>query len=126
MDGGVSGRILTRRILMKLVRYGALGRERPGMLDAQGRIRDLIEDRPTLPARRSPKARQCASSSPTSCRWCAAPRASALRRQGRQLHRHRAQLCRPCRRGRHAAPQGAAWSSTRRRAPISPGRTTTP
>ena len=26
---------------MKLVRYGAIGRERPGMIDAAGRIRDL-------------------------------------------------------------------------------------
>ena len=26
---------------MKLVRFGAPGREKPGMLDAQGRVRDL-------------------------------------------------------------------------------------
>src|ERR1700730_13841560 len=44
-----SGRLLiTRRILMKLVRYGALGREKPGMLDAQGRIRDLSKIVPDI------------------------------------------------------------------------------
>ena len=33
---------------MKLVRYGALGREKPGMLDAQGRIRDLSKIVPDI------------------------------------------------------------------------------
>jgi 2-keto-4-pentenoate hydratase/2-oxohepta-3-ene-1,7-dioic acid hydratase in catechol pathway len=33
---------------MKLVRYGALGREKPGMLDAQGRIRDLAKIVPDI------------------------------------------------------------------------------
>jgi 2-keto-4-pentenoate hydratase/2-oxohepta-3-ene-1,7-dioic acid hydratase in catechol pathway len=30
-----------RRIAMKLVRYGPAGREKPGMIDAEGRLRDL-------------------------------------------------------------------------------------
>src|ERR1051325_11512221 len=33
---------------MKLVRYGAPGREKPGMLDAQGRIRDLSKFVPDI------------------------------------------------------------------------------
>jgi 2-keto-4-pentenoate hydratase/2-oxohepta-3-ene-1,7-dioic acid hydratase in catechol pathway len=33
---------------MKLVRYGAPGREKPGMLDAQGRIRDLSKTVPDI------------------------------------------------------------------------------
>jgi hypothetical protein len=28
---------------MKLLRYGPVGREKPGMLDAQGNIRDLSD-----------------------------------------------------------------------------------
>jgi 2-keto-4-pentenoate hydratase/2-oxohepta-3-ene-1,7-dioic acid hydratase in catechol pathway len=35
---------------MKLVRYGAPGREKPGMLDAQGRIRDLSKIVPDIAA----------------------------------------------------------------------------
>ena len=65
---------------MKLVRYGAPGREKPGMIDAQGRIRDLSKIVPDIAGETlSPKASpSCASSSPTSCRWCAARRGSAL------------------------------------------------
>ena len=33
---------------MKLVRYGAAGREKPGMIDGDGRIRDLSEVIPDL------------------------------------------------------------------------------
>ena len=33
---------------MKLVRYGAPGREKPGMLDAEGRIRDLSKTVPDI------------------------------------------------------------------------------
>jgi hypothetical protein len=33
---------------MKLVRFGAPGREKPGMLDAQGRIRDLSKIIPDI------------------------------------------------------------------------------
>ena len=33
---------------MKLVRFGAPGREKPGMLDAQGRIRDLSKVIPDI------------------------------------------------------------------------------
>ena len=33
---------------MKLVRYGAPGREKPGMIDAEGRIRDLSKIVPDI------------------------------------------------------------------------------
>ena len=33
---------------MKLVRFGAPGREKPGMLDAQGRVRDLSKVVPDI------------------------------------------------------------------------------
>jgi 2,4-didehydro-3-deoxy-L-rhamnonate hydrolase len=33
---------------MKLVRYGAPGREKPGIIDAEGRIRDLSKVVPDL------------------------------------------------------------------------------
>src|SRR5262245_45917480 len=37
-----------RRTAMKLVRYGPAGREKPGILDAEGRIRDLAGIVPDL------------------------------------------------------------------------------
>ena len=40
---------------MKLVRYGAPGREKPGMIDQEGRIRDLRKSSPISRARRSPR-----------------------------------------------------------------------
>ena len=66
---------------MKLVRYGAPGREKPGMLDAQGRIRDLSKIVPDIAGDvLSPQAlakSNYVGGSPTSCRWCAATRGSA-------------------------------------------------
>src|SRR6516225_8205532 len=38
----------TKEIVMKLVRYGAPGREKPGMIDAEGRIRDLSKIVPDI------------------------------------------------------------------------------
>ena len=63
---------------MKLVRYGAPGREKPGMIDAEGRIRDLSKIVPDLAGDAlSPRAStSCASSSRRSCRSFAAIRAS--------------------------------------------------
>src|SRR5580700_1625858 len=37
-----------RSLSMKLVRFGAPGREKPGMLDAQGRVRDLSKIVPDI------------------------------------------------------------------------------
>ena len=42
---------------MKLVRYGAPGREKPGMIDKEGRIRDLSKVVPDISgARCRPRA----------------------------------------------------------------------
>jgi 2,4-didehydro-3-deoxy-L-rhamnonate hydrolase len=42
---------------MKLVRYGPVGREKPGLMDAQGRLRDLSSVVPDLgPAQLAPRA----------------------------------------------------------------------
>ena len=56
---------------MKLVRYGAAGREKPGMIDDKGQIRDLSKIVPDIAGDAlSPKGlASCASSIPTSCRW---------------------------------------------------------
>ena len=64
---------------MKLVRFGALGREKPGLLDADGNIRDLSGLVPTLRAMRSaPRAsRVLRPSIPHRCRWCLPANVSA-------------------------------------------------
>ncbi len=36
---------------MKLLRYGPVGQEKPGVLDADGRVRDLSALLPTWPER---------------------------------------------------------------------------
>ena len=95
---------------MKLVRFGPPGREKPGIVDAKGRIRDLSKIVPDIAGEAlSPKGlakikkaadRQAAAGEGQSA-------ARPLRRQGRQFHRDRAQLFRPRRRSRHADPEGA-------------------
>ena len=56
---------------MKLVRFGPAGREKPGILDDQGRIRDLSKLVPDLAGDAlSPKASpSSAKRRSTSCRW---------------------------------------------------------
>jgi 2,4-diketo-3-deoxy-L-fuconate hydrolase len=84
---------------MKLVRYGNPGKEKPGLIDADGKLRDLsavVKDiGPTSSA--TPRWPNCASSRPTSCRWSRARRAWAARWPVyRQVHRHRPELLGPC------------------------------
>ena len=66
---------------MKLVRYGNPGKEKPGLVDAEGRLRDLCGVIDDIGGASSAKPRwpSCASSRSTRCRWCAASRASACR-----------------------------------------------
>ena len=95
---------------MKLVRYGAPGREKPGIIGDDGKIRDLSRivkdiDGAMLASgglakikkanlkRMKPVVRQAA--------------ARALRRQRAQLHRHRPQLFRPRGGSRHADAERA-------------------
>ena len=57
---------------MKLVRFGAPGAEKPGLVDAQGAIRDLSAARQghhRRHARRRPASTSCARSTPSRCRW---------------------------------------------------------
>ena len=65
---------------MKLLRYGAKGQEKPGLLDADGRIRSLAAavadiDAAAISARR--RWRGCVRSTSPACRWSRATRASA-------------------------------------------------
>ena len=65
---------------MKLVRYGPAGKEKPGLIDADGKLRDLSRKvKRSSTDRRSPRRhwRNCASSTPRSCRWSRASRGSA-------------------------------------------------
>ena len=63
---------------MKLVRFGAPGKEKPGIIDSEGRIRDLSGVVPDIAGDAlSPKSlAKLRSSSPTSCRRCGASRGS--------------------------------------------------
>ena len=91
---------------MKLVRFGAAGKEKPGIIDKNGKIRDLskvvkdIDGEALSPAGprqdQEGQHRQAAAGEGQSA-------ARPLRRAAVELHRHRPELCRPRRRGRHAA-----------------------
>ena len=56
---------------MKLVRYGPAGKEKPGLIDADGKLRDLSRKVKDIDARRSRPAssRSSGSSIRRSCRW---------------------------------------------------------
>ena len=84
---------------MKLVRYGPPGKEKPGLIDADGKLRDLSRkvndiDGDAL-APRDARA-SCASSTPKKLPLVKGkPRLGAVRRQRRQVRRDRPQLRRP-------------------------------
>ncbi len=95
---------------MKLVRFGPAGREKPGIIDKNGKIRDLskvvkdINAEALSPAGLA-RIRKANIDKLPQGRGQAAAR--LLRRQARELHRHRPELRRPRRRSRHADPAGA-------------------
>ena len=95
---------------MKLVRFGAPGREKPGMLDAQGRIRDLSKIVPDIAGDgaipEGPRQAAQAQARKTAARARHAA-ARPVRRQNRQFHRHRTELFRSRRRSRHADAERA-------------------
>lgn len=67
---------------MKLVRYGNPGKEKPGLIDANGKLRDLSAVVPDIvgPGNWATlRWRGCASSRLTSCRWSRARRAWVAR-----------------------------------------------
>ena len=95
---------------MKLVRFGAPGREKPGIIDDKGRIRDLSKVVPDIAGETlSPKGLAKIRKTDIS----KLPLVKAGTRLGpcvgdiAPLHRDRAQLRRPRRRDRRADPEGA-------------------
>ncbi len=93
---------------MKLVRYGAPGREKPGMIDAEGRIRDLSKIVPdiagdALSSKSLNKLRKLKPEKLPLVRGN--PRIGPCVGKVEQFHRHRLELFRPCRRSRHADPK---------------------
>ena len=95
---------------MKLLRYGPRGQEKPGLLDRDGKIRDLSGAVGDITARRCrrPRSTGCAGSTRRHCRWSPARRGSgrasaACRRSsaiGLNYRLHAAG-------GRRADPEGA-------------------
>ena len=93
---------------MKLVRFGESGRERPGLIDARrARSATCRAICSMWPGRSSIRMHwpSLPRSIPKACRWSSASAAHRpLRCRHRQVHLHRAQLFRPCRRDqRHGA-----------------------
>ena len=95
---------------MKLVRYGAEGREKPGLVDEDGRLRDLsaivddIDGHALSPKMLARIARSKVARLPL---VRGKPRLALLRRVAGQLHRHRPELHRPRSRDRHGPAEGA-------------------
>ena len=103
------------------------GREKPGMLDAQGRVRDLSKIVPDIAGDAlSPGGRpSCASSRPTNCRWYAARRGSARASARSAISSPSASII-PTTPPRQACPSRKSRSSSTRRQPAFADRTTTP
>ena len=92
---------------MKLVRYGAKGAEKPGLIDEAGQLRDLsgeVDGFPPAPddlrAARAAVAARCCDAAGGRGRSAARPAARAHR----PLHRDRPELCRPRGGIGHAGP----------------------
>ena len=86
---------------MKLLRYGPIGKEKPGILDAEGKIRDLSSVIPELDGSAiGPKAldklRKLKLDKLPLVKGN--PRIGSLHRQSSEVHRHRPELFRPRRR----------------------------
>ena len=80
---------------MKLLRYGPPGHEKPGLLDRDGKIRDLAGvigdiDGETLAPASLDRLRQHRSGEPAAGSRRAAP--WPVRRSGAEIYRHRPQL----------------------------------
>ena len=90
---------------MKLVRYGDAGAEKPGMLDADGNLRDLsahVDDitGDVLSEAGLNKLREIEPGDLPVIAGRTAHR--AMCRQHRQIHVHWSELCGPCRRDRES------------------------
>ena len=95
---------------MKLVRFGTAGKEKPGIIDKNGKIRDLskivkdIDGEALSPAGLAKIKKANIDKLPL---VKGNPAARPLRGAAVELHRHRPELCRPRRRSRHEAAAGA-------------------
>ena len=95
---------------MKLLRYGPAGQEKPGLLDRDGKTRDLsgavrdIDGETLAPASLDRLRRARSGYSAAGARDAAA---RPLRRAGIKARRDRSQLPRACRGDRGGDPQGA-------------------
>ena len=95
---------------MKLVRYGAAGKEKPGIIDKNGKIRDLskivkdIDGEALSPASLAKIKKANIDKLPL---VKGNPRLGSCVAKPVELHRHRAELRRPRRRSRHEDPAGA-------------------
>ena len=95
---------------MKLVRFGAAGKEKPGIIDKNGKIRDLskvvkdIDGEALSPAGLAKIKKANIDKLPL---VKGNPRLGPCVGAAVELHRHRPELRRPRRRGRHADPEGA-------------------
>jgi hypothetical protein len=97
---------------MKLVRYGNPGKEKPGLIDADGKLRDLSAVVPDIGPDQLGDAASPSSARP-SRQAAAGARQAALGlpgRQRRQVHRHRPELRGPRGRIRPADPK-EPWCS---------------
>ena len=113
---------------MKLVRYGAPGREKPGIIDADGKIRDLSRvvkdiDGAMLAAGGLAKIRKANLKRLKAV--AGKPRLGPCVGQVRNFIAIGLNYSDHAAEGGDADPEASRWSSTRRRA-ASAGRTTTP
>ena len=96
---------------MKLVRYGPAGKEKPGLIDADGKLRDLSRkvndiDGDDARAGGARRARASSTSEQAAARQGqAAPR--PVRRDAVEVRRHRPQLRRPRQGDRLADPRAS-------------------
>ena len=85
--------------IMKLVRYGPAGKEKPGLIDADGKLRDLSRKVKDIDARRARARRALKALAKLDTKKLplvkGKPRLGAVRRHAVEIRRHRPQLQRP-------------------------------
>ena len=92
---------------MKLCRYGKPGYEKPGVIDGEGRLRDLSKVIDNIgPNEISPRQLKTLSKLKPETMPLVNSSAALRRavRRHRQVRRHRPELFRPCQGSRHADP----------------------
>ena len=101
---------------MKLVRYGAKGAEKPGLIDKSGQLRDLSAHVKDLDGEAYAPASLAKLAAPRRLQASRRRRQAALRRAGHrhlEIRRHRPELCRPRQGNRHRRSRPSRSSSSR-------------